>query len=213
LSNPKWLDKDGADTSKSLVGETLKLVVDCNDDMDDGAGVVFAIFDKDGNKVTELASVNDGGKAEVEWIYKYKHDAENPLSEKPKFTFKAKAKYCKEVESESVEIYSDLIITIIDSLSKTVGDLPLEITIGDSLEEVKTDTEGLFEKKDIAPGIAYVTVVMDTSYERPDSSDYTVSEDEKIIPVPAAIGKHTVSIEIGKKMVLRLTQNNQGLST
>ncbi len=156
---------------------------------------------------------NKGGKTEAQWVYRYKHDPEEPLTEKPKFMFKAKALHAKDVESGTLEISSDILITVIDSTNRTVGDIPLEITFGDSLEKVKTDKKGIYEKKDIPPGLAQVSVIIEESYNRPEVEEYTCKEDEKIIPVSAAIGKHTVLIETGEKAVIQLSHNSQGLST
>jgi hypothetical protein len=104
LSNPQWKDKDGNDTNKGLVGEIIKLCVDCNSDMDEGAGVVFSIYSNDKEKITELSTVNKNGKAETEWIYQYEYNPNNPLTEKPRFTFKAKTFRGKEIESRNIKI-------------------------------------------------------------------------------------------------------------
>jgi hypothetical protein len=158
LSNPRWLDKDDAGTNKGLVGEILKLAVDCNDDMDDGAGVTFVIYDKDGNYFDEVSGVNEGGKAEAEWAYNYKHDAENPLTEKPKFTFKAKARLAKEVESGNVEITQKFFIEIITSEGESAGETSYILTLPDETIEDKTGEDGIIEKENLIPSIYRIVI-------------------------------------------------------
>ncbi|QQO09021.1 phage baseplate assembly protein V [Breznakiella homolactica] len=68
LSSPEWKDREGSTTSKGLVGEALTLSVKCNSDMEDGDGVVFRIYDTDGNQVGEVGGENQGGTAEAGWI-------------------------------------------------------------------------------------------------------------------------------------------------
>jgi uncharacterized Zn-binding protein involved in type VI secretion len=104
LSNPAWKDKNGNTTSKGIVGEVIKLCVDCNDDMNEGTGVSFIIYDSDKKKIHESSGTKCGGKAETEWTYHYQHDSENPLTEKPKFMFTAKALHSSEVQSGTIEI-------------------------------------------------------------------------------------------------------------
>ncbi len=108
LSNPVWKDKDGNDTDKGLAGETLKLCVDCNADMEEGAGVIFKIFDKERNKVGELGGENQGGKAETLWRAKdtRKDDDKSELT----YTFTASAKRAKEVKSGSAAVKNPQIV-------------------------------------------------------------------------------------------------------
>jgi hypothetical protein len=92
LSEPEWQDGEGKSAEKGLVGEVMKLSATCNEDMEEGAGVTFKVY-KEGadpkwdKAVEELASSNKGGKADAEWTYQYRHDPENPLTEKPKYFF------------------------------------------------------------------------------------------------------------------------------
>jgi phage baseplate assembly protein gpV len=104
LSNPHWQDKDGKKIVKALVGEVIKISVDCNEDMEEECGIIFEIFDDNKNKIDECSGVNKNGKAETEWLYHYEHDTENHLTEKPKFTFKAQSRRCKEIESNTIEM-------------------------------------------------------------------------------------------------------------
>jgi uncharacterized Zn-binding protein involved in type VI secretion len=104
LSNPLWKDKDNNNTNKVLVGEIIKLSVECNDDTDEGSSVSFRIFNHNKQIVNELSAVNKEGKAETEWLYDYHHDPKNPPMKKPKFIFSAKAFHSQEVESGNIEI-------------------------------------------------------------------------------------------------------------
>ncbi len=108
LSEPEWQDKDGNSTDKGLAGETVKLSVSCNDDMEEGAGVIFTIFDKDGNEIIELGGENQDGKAEVQWQTKdiRKVDDRSELT----YTFTAIAQRIKEVKSSSITLKNPQII-------------------------------------------------------------------------------------------------------
>jgi hypothetical protein len=89
LSGLEWKDGEGNSTEKGLVGETLKLTVNCNEDLEEGAGVTFRVY-KEGSDpkrdkpVKELSGENRGGKAEAEWRYHApvakKERQENPMA-------------------------------------------------------------------------------------------------------------------------------------
>ncbi len=165
LSNPKWQDKDGADTNKGLVGETLKLCVDCNADMEEGAGVVFNIYDKNGNWIDERGGENKGGKAEAEWVYHYKHNPDNPLTEKPKFMFKAKANHGVKTESGEVEIGQKLYVEIVTPLGDSAGVTEYTLYLPDETVEDKTEEDGIIEKEDLIPGIYGLVIKKEESEE------------------------------------------------
>jgi phage baseplate assembly protein gpV/uncharacterized Zn-binding protein involved in type VI secretion len=159
LTNPEWLDKDGNGTGKGLVGETLKLGVSCNEDVEEGAGVIFKVYPEGADAeqdrpVAELAVVNKEGKAEAEWVYRYKHDPENPLKEKPKFYFTAAAKRCKEAKSGNAEIGMDYAI-LVQGEESIISDTNCDFYFSDgSTENGKTNEEGVAEFKSKVPGIA-----------------------------------------------------------
>jgi hypothetical protein len=72
LTEPKWLDAEGSAVEKGLVGETIRLSVSCNEDMEEGAGVLFGVYaegadPKKDKPVAELMSENKNGKAEAGW--------------------------------------------------------------------------------------------------------------------------------------------------
>jgi hypothetical protein len=156
LTNPEWKDKDGNGTGKGLVGEALKLGVSCNEDVEEGAGVIFKVYPEEADAeqdrpVAELASVNKEGKAEAEWTYRYKHDPENPLKEKPKFYFTATAKRCKEAKSGNVEIGQYIYIQMLTPNSIIVNRAKGTLVTGSTPQEI-TISDGYYEKQDQIPG-------------------------------------------------------------
>jgi hypothetical protein len=99
LSEPEWADQEGKSTDKGLVGEVLKMTVFCNEDMEEGAGVTFRVYEKGADPkrdypVFEAGSQNKGGKAEAEWTPVETREA-GDMSELTYFftvsTFRAKA--------------------------------------------------------------------------------------------------------------------------
>jgi hypothetical protein len=158
LSGLKWTDKDGKDTDKGLVGEALKLCVSCNGDTEEGAWVIFRVYREGADPrwdpaVYEAGAENCGGKAEVEWTYKYKHDPENPLTEKPKFFFIAVSKRCKEVKSGNVKMGMNYRIGIRDEKDNLIINRDCTIALSDgSKENVKSSTEGYVELAGKVPG-------------------------------------------------------------
>jgi hypothetical protein len=154
----KWLDKEGKEAGKGLVGETLKLEASCNGDMEEGAGVTFRVYKEGANPKRdepeyEAGANNKGGKAEAEWYYEYRHDAENPLKEKPKFFFTVNAQRCKEAKSGNVEIGMNYRIQVKEE-RKEIANTSCEVSLSDgSTENAATDGNGFFELKEKVPGI------------------------------------------------------------
>jgi hypothetical protein len=157
LSNPEWLDPEGNGTGKGLVGEVMKLSVSCNDEMEEGAGVTFRVYadgmdPKRDTPIEEIASKNLGGKAEAEWTYRYKHDPENPLTEKPKYFFTANGQRCKEVRSGNVEMGQGLSVEFLDDTGQPL-DNKFEYELKHhSGESIKGNTSEKIEKTDLIPG-------------------------------------------------------------
>jgi hypothetical protein len=73
LKELKWVDKEGKETDKGLVGEALKLEASCNADTEEGAGVIFRVY-KEGADIKrdkpeyETQGTNREGKAEAGWV-------------------------------------------------------------------------------------------------------------------------------------------------
>jgi hypothetical protein len=157
LTSPEWKDKDGNSTDKGLVGEPLKLSVSCNADTQEGAGVVFRVYSdgadpKRDTPTEEISATNQGGKVEAEWTYHYRHDPDNPLTEKPKFFFTANGQRCKEAKSENVETGQSLYVEFVNKFGK-----PLEETIEYELkhpsgESIKGKASEAIEKDNLIPG-------------------------------------------------------------
>ncbi len=158
LNHPVWKDQDGNDTSKGLAGETLKLCVDCNADMEEGAGVAFVIYDSNKEYIDECSGENKGGKAEAEWVYRYEHDPKNPLTEKPKFLFKAKANHGVKTESGEVEIGQKLYVEIVDLLGNPLKETEYTLHLPDETIEDKTGEDGIIEKEDLIPGMYSIVI-------------------------------------------------------
>ena len=158
LSSLEWKDKEGRTTSKGLVGEAMTMSASCNDDMDDGAGVVFRVYPEGATPgsdrpLAELGATNDGGKAEAEWTYHYKHDPENPLKEKPKFYFTVTAARAKELKSGDVEIGQNIEIKLLSERGNPLDKIQYKLIQSDGTEtEGETGDDGLIEESDFIPG-------------------------------------------------------------
>jgi hypothetical protein len=156
LSEAKWTDTDGKDTDKGLVGAAVKLGVTCNKDTEEGAGVTFKVY-RDGadpkrdQVEEEIASRNQGGKAEAEWTYHYKHDPENPLKEKPKFFFTAVGKRCQEVKSGNVEMGQYIYVQLLTQNGMIIAAAKGRLISGETVQDI-TIADGYFESKDYIPG-------------------------------------------------------------
>jgi hypothetical protein len=102
----------------------------------------------------ELASSNRGGKAEAEWTYRYRHDPENPLTEKPKYFFIATGQRCKEAKSGNVEIGQNYRLRVENEKGEYISNTDCVIAFSDgSSENTKTDAEGCVELMEKVPGI------------------------------------------------------------
>jgi hypothetical protein len=175
LSEAKWLDKDGNGTGKGLVGEALKLSVVCNADTEEGAGVIFKVY-PDGadprydQPVAELSSRNGGGKAEAEWTYRYEHDPENPLTEKPKYFFTVNGQRCKEVKSGNVEIGMEIDIPVCFDDGECIEGLEYTLVGQDGTEiSEKTGDDGRIKNNSIIPAAYKINIKWD-SYAPPDDT-------------------------------------------
>ncbi len=120
--------------------------------MEEGAGVIFSIYDSAKLKVDELSGENKGGKAEAECVYHYEHDPENPLTEKPQFTFKAKALRAEEVESGTVEIEANITLSLLDEQGKGIPQIKYTLYSPDGTTiEGTTDDTGKIMHNNVIP--------------------------------------------------------------
>jgi hypothetical protein len=104
--------------------------------------------------VYEAGSENHGGKAEAEWTYRYRHDPENPLKEKPKYFFTATGQRCKEAKSGNVEMSQDINVEIVDEYGNAIDQLIEYELTGKSGESIKGETsEAAIEKNEVTPGL------------------------------------------------------------
>jgi hypothetical protein len=159
ITSCEWKDGEGSATGKGLAGETLKMSVSCNEDMEDGAGVTFRVYkegaDPERDKPEyEIGSKNEGGTAEAEWTYTYKHDPEKPLTEKPKYFFTVNAQRCKEAKSGNVEISRNYVIYVRNE-GGAVKNTTCTVALSDgSMEEISTDDEGKISLDERVPGVS-----------------------------------------------------------
>jgi len=161
LKELKWLDSEGNSTEKGLAGKLLKMTASRNDDMEDGAWVVFRVYKEGANTkidkpVFETSAEIKEGKAEAEWAYQYVHDPDNPLKEKPKYFFTANNPRCKEANSGNVEISANVDITIIDAEGKILGGRRFKLTMSGKTRDLQTKKDGSYQHNDVAPG--YMTI-------------------------------------------------------
>ena len=146
ITKAEWRDKDGASTSKGLVGETLKLHAETKD-ME--GGVTFRVYDENNHEVFSKGADIADGKAEAEWTYHWNGEK---FDHKPKFTFEVTGQRCKKVESSEVEIGMEIhkVLKIGNEILKDM-DYRIILSNGDEISG-KTDDEGKIEKEDLIPG-------------------------------------------------------------
>jgi hypothetical protein len=158
MSEHKWLDLEETKTDKTLVGETVTLQVSCKD-MEENAPVIFRVYKHGDNPkhdkpAEELQGSNKEGVARQEWTYRYRHDPENPLTEKPKFFFTASSPRCKEEKSETVEIEQDYELTIKDEDGIIFSNTECTVVFSDGTENNSvTNDEGKVIFRHKIPGI------------------------------------------------------------
>ena len=146
ITKAEWQDKDGASTSKGLVGETLKLYAETKD-ME--GGVTFRVYDDKGRQVFEKGVTIEGDKAETEWTYHWNGEK---LDHKPKFTFEVTGQRCKRVESGECEIGMEIrkVLKIGNEILKDM-DYRIILSNGDEISG-KTGEEGKIDQEDLIPG-------------------------------------------------------------
>ena len=147
IKKAEWQDKDGASTSKGLVGETLKLHAETKD-ME--GGVTFRVYDDKGLQVFEKGATIEGDKVETEWTYHWNGEK---LEEKPKFTFEVTGQRCKRVESSEVEISGKIEVQFVDKLKEPLSNLEVILIDKENQENsIATDSDGIIKKDDVIPG-------------------------------------------------------------
>jgi uncharacterized Zn-binding protein involved in type VI secretion len=201
MSRFAWAKKkDASETNTSTVGETLLLTAHCNEYMPDGTVVDFQVFREGANLLRDkpekkLQETVKDGKVQVAWKYRYKHDPDNPLTEKPKFFFTADSERCKQGKSELVEIGAKIDIIILDEDGKTFGNLPFEITIAGKTEKAQTDENGFFQKDSCVPGqMTIEEIIIDETSKRPKPQDYA--------------GSTTITLPLSKNRTKPVIANN-----
>ena len=159
--------------STMLVGEKVKLHVKMNKDAEEGAGVDFKVYNEGDNPkwnepIAERHGVVRGGEAEVEWIYEYIHDPENPLTKKPEIFFTAESFRCKTVRSGLIEVGMEVDIPVCEQDGTCISELEYTLTGVDGTEEKgKTGKDGVIRSETLLPGNFHVSFNWET-YHEPD---------------------------------------------
>jgi hypothetical protein len=105
--------------------------------------------------VAELAGENRGGRAEAAWTWRYAHDAEEPLTEKPKFFFTAVSARSPEARSGDVEIGMNFIVVPETAGGEVIPNTRFTVSFSDgTTEEGAADGEGALRFPGKVPGIA-----------------------------------------------------------
>jgi phage baseplate assembly protein V len=157
ITKTEWQDADGNTASTALVGDTLKLSAETKDLMD-GAGVMFAVYDSStGEKVAEPAATMNGTTAEAEWTWHYKHDPDNPLTEKPTFYFTADTPRVKQVKSRGVEIGAEIHIVLVSESGLLIKNAKGMLSQADTQNEI-TISDGKYDEENDIPGEWTLTV-------------------------------------------------------
>jgi hypothetical protein len=169
LKNAVWQDAEGNKTGKGLVGAALKPSVE-SEDFADGEEVLFRVYSEGANPEHDKPEAArqgtiKGGKAEAEWTYRYKHNPDKPLTEKPKFFFTASGR-CHGTESGTVEISQTVKGVAQDRAGNVLGNCAYEIFRNDEpFERGTTDSEGRITYEDLIPGKYSVVLKHDEDEE------------------------------------------------
>jgi hypothetical protein len=152
----------------------------------------------------EAGAKNEGGEAKAEWEYRYKHDPENPLTEKPKFFFTVNAHRCKEAKSGNVEISAKVDFVIVDEECKTVGNLPFKLTVADETNNAQTEKNGSYKQDGCIPGNMTIDgIVIDKDFKQPEPQDY--GGEEQVVPLFLVDGRcDPVVLCNWKKVILQI---------
>jgi uncharacterized Zn-binding protein involved in type VI secretion len=164
LSNPVWKDKGGKAVAAAVLGEELELGVSCNGDVGEGEGILFRVY-PDGadpawvSPLGELVGENRGGAASVRWVYPYRHDPEQPLTEKPRLFFTAGCSRSKDLKSGAVEIGANVNITVLDIFENPLKKIPYTLyhSNGSEMSE-ESDDAGIIHKDGLIPGMVYLMI-------------------------------------------------------
>jgi uncharacterized Zn-binding protein involved in type VI secretion len=192
LSDPQWKDSKGNSVTGGRAGEALQLTASCAGDMEEGAGVIFRVYPEGADPkldrpAAEFSSVNKAGAAQAQWAYRYVHDQEKPLTQKPKFFFTAESRRCKTVQSGNVEIGMEIDIPVCFEDGLCLAELEYRLTGIDGTQiSGKTGRDGRIRNAELLPGNYEISIDWE-AYEPPsggesDTLDFsTLGEDCKKI--------------------------------
>ena len=214
LESPEWKDKDGGSVSSSLVGNELTMSVKCTD-MEDGTGVTFTVLDSANRPVAEERAAVSGGKAEAKWTYRYTHDSDHPLKEKPSFKFKVQASRAAAVRSAEAEISGKIEVLLKNEIEyDTYGFDVLLIQNGDTDTAQKISfSGGKLEKADLIPGEYMLCFEMNEKKEADESysGEVPAEKNECAEPYDKLI-KTGMKLSIEKVNVVVIKKAGNGLS-
>jgi phage baseplate assembly protein gpV len=161
IDKKEWQDeKEENTTDKGLAGEALIMSASFNGDVEEGAAVMFRVFEEGADPETdkpveEVTTKVADGKARADWTYHYRHDPENPLTEKPKYFFTVNSPRCREAESENVEISQTIkgtIGTILGQEENYTIDYEITCPDGTVLGRTADKDGGDILEEDLIPG-------------------------------------------------------------
>jgi hypothetical protein len=145
--NPKW------DKAKATIGEKVRLQVQLKNQYEN-ATVEYKIYPegadpKKDQPIQKLYGTNYGGKAEVEWDWKYIKDQNNPLTEKPKYFYTAESFGCPQVTAGVVEFCAEIDLECVDRFEAIMKQA--DYTLENADDSGKADNNGLIQRKDTIP--------------------------------------------------------------
>ena len=148
VTNPKW------DPPKPKLGDKVKLKVQLKNQYE-YAGVEFKVFPEGANVQTDqplqkIYGRNEGGKAEVEWLYDYNNDPNYPYTEKPKFIYTAESFGCKQVKAPAVEYGAEVDVKCVNVFGDLMKQVDYELVC--STEKGKSPDNGIILKQHTIPG-------------------------------------------------------------
>ena len=207
ITKAEWQDSEGKTTSKSLVGEPLKLVAETKD-ME--GGVTFWIYDDKGREVTSIGAEIKGDKAEAEWTYHWNGEK---LDARPKYTFEVTGNRCKKVESGDVEIGAKIILYLKTEMTYEVNGFDISLIRNEeetNAEKISFD-KGKIEKEEIIPAkYTYRLIRKESKLEYDQGEVKTPSNIERVEYTKAT--SPILKLDIEKENYLIISNNGKGIS-
>jgi hypothetical protein len=157
LSQPEW-------KNTGIVGEPLTLSVRCGGDIKENDAVIFSVYPEGAlpaqdAPLAELAAANEGGRASAKWIWRYTHDPQNPLREKPAFFFTARGRRCKTVTSARTVMAQTIAIRVVNAAGEAMPELPYKLyKENEKAREGASAEDGWIREEDLIPGGYHIVI-------------------------------------------------------